>query len=290
YPFEASDGASQYGGGAFFTLHDGFSEGPQQSPFLQLNYRAYTTANYSGGSAHPLQWAIKYFLEGLPGQTGPDPRMKANILSPPGDDDIPATTRWGLVNTGEFPEMTTVPASIDSPAHADLGFVNILYDIPRANLPLSSLGQLQHVNLAGQPASAVSDIKAAGWQLNYPIANSYVPPRVTRYAVFSNQPQLGLHYDGAYLWNDILWDRFTFSTFPATGDFDFADEDDRLVNARYKPFRPGQDVPLDNPDEFRGVFAPAQNLLVEGAFNINSTSVDAWKAVLSGLKDIPAGT
>ncbi|MFH1499656.1 MAG: hypothetical protein ABII82_17740 [Verrucomicrobiota bacterium] len=289
-PFEAVDDSSQEGAGLFFTLHDGFAYNMQQSPFFQVNYRAFTTAHYSAGNAHPLQLAIKYYMAGEENPTGVNPYLAANLL-PPAGTGIPSTTRWGLVSTGKFPSMTELPDEVDDPSEPDIGFVNILFDLPQPGRPVTSLGQLQHFNIAGHVVAG-EDVKPATWQLSHPIGNSYPTPRVTRDAVFSNQPQLGRHYDGAYLWNDILWDRFYFSSFPSdeNAEFDFNDPDDSLVNARYKPFRDPNVVPPDEPDQFRGIFNAAENLLVEGAFNINSTSVEAWKAVLSSLKEVAIGT
>ncbi len=171
--------------------------------------------------------------------------------------------------------------------------MNILYDLPLPGRPVNSIGQLQHFNLAGVPSSTdTGDLNPNQWQVAYPIGNSYATPRVARDLTFfrSDHNVTGSQYDGSYLWNDILWDRFTFSSYPQTGDFDFDDPDDVLVNARYQPFRDTATAARDEPANFRGVHAAAANLLVAGAFNVNSTSVDAWKAVLSGLRDVPVGT
>src|SRR5690606_19462180 len=71
---------------------------------------------------------------------------------------------------------------------------------------------------------------------------------------------------------------------------------DTLVNSRHRPFRNQAEVAWDDETAFRGDGNPAtsanarvaaRNLLVEGAFNINSTSVEAWKAVFSSLKNVP---
>lgn len=289
-PFDAVEGSIQEGAGVFFTLHDGFSVNMQQSPFFQVNYRSFTTANYSSGNAHPLQLGVKYYMAGEESPTGTNPFLAANHLPPPGSGDI-TTTRWGLVSTGQFPSMTELPNEVDDPDQPNIGLVNILFDLPQPGRPVTSLGQLQHFNIAGHRAPTNMDLnKAATWQLSHPIGNSYPTPRVTRDAVFSNQPQLGRHYDGAYLWNDIIWDRFYFSSFPSSGSFNFQNPNNSLVNARYKPFRSQTVVSWSDPDQYRGIYKAAENLMVEGAFNINSTSVEAWKAVLSSLKEVPIGS
>ncbi|MEX2381729.1 MAG: hypothetical protein WD490_05050 [Opitutales bacterium] len=290
FPFEAVEGAKRGGGGLTFALHDGYTR-PHQSPFLQLNYRSMIVRwmGLTGIAGHPLEWSIYY---GFPGQRDqpyddlPLPSYGANILLPPNAPGIPNTTRWGLVNTGDFPNLTTTPPGIDG--FSDVGLVNMLYDIPRPGRPPVSLGQLQHVNLSG-PAGPLDRIQSNAWQNNYAVGNSYATPRVPQDLLFVNSTYHGPHYDGTFLLNDILWDRFMFSSFPQTGAFDFDNPSDRLVNARFKPFRPHEQAARDTPSNFRGIYAAAENLLVEGAFNVNSTSVDAWKAVLSGLKNVPIG-
>src|SRR6185436_8254178 len=107
--------------------------------------------------------------------------------------------------------------------------------------------------------------------------------------------------DLSYLLNMELFDKFFFSSIcPRAGDetisgrlSDFlTDEDPKpLPNPRMKLYvRPGQTVSrlrqqmLDSKDGDASAYARiAANLLVEGAFNVNSTSVEAWKTLLASL-------
>jgi Tfp pilus assembly protein PilV len=276
----------------------------QQAPFLQVNYRT-TTATWNAPNSaisHPLEWARCFMKNGSNGSSGttPSPWLGANLLRPSGST---TTARWGLVNIGQGNSQTVPPDSIGGSSASDVGFINYLYDIPRPDNPLSSLGQLQHFNatgyipVTGTPNNSVMN----SWQTNYPISNSYPQPRVPRDRLFNyvngGSVSLGYHYDGSSLWNDVLWDRFYFSTYPQSGDFDFASG--KLINSRYRPFRDRSAVAWDDETKFRGdgdpskaanALAASQNLLVDGAFNINSTSVEAWKAVFSSLKKVPVGT
>jgi hypothetical protein len=277
----------------------------QQAPFYQVNYRSMLVM-WSGNSTynHPLEWARKFVKNGSTGSSGnaPNPWIAANLLRPSGST---TTARWGIVNIGEGQAQTLPPESIGGPSSASgVGFNNLLYDIPRPGHPLASLGQLQHFNTTGfieTTSYAVSSNIVNSWQTNYPIANSYPQPRVNRHGLFNyvnnNTLSIGYHFDGSYLWNDLFWDRFTLSTYPQTQSFDFAT--DTLTNARYRPFRDSSVVEWNDETAFRGDGNPAtpgnsrlaaQNLLVDGAFNINSTSVEAWKAIFSSLKNIPIGT
>ncbi|MBC2595580.1 hypothetical protein H5P28_15035 [Ruficoccus amylovorans] len=90
----------------------------------------------------------------------------------------------------------------------------------------------------------------------------------------------GLLYDYSYLLNDALWDSYFFSTLTnlnTTGG----------ENDQYAPRNPRL-VALDsNATEAPDLSASAENLLIDGAFNINSTSVEAWKALLSSTLGKP---
>ncbi len=171
----------------------------------------------------------------------------------------------------------------------------ILYDLPRDEHPISSLAQLQHFNTFGtvpatdftgalaEPASTTAN----SHQNNYPIGNSYPNRQLANNDTIAQNAAHGA-YDASWLLNDILWDRFFFSSFPGTGGFDFASATDKLINARHRPFRPQNQIAWNAPSNFRDTpTSAAKNLLIDGAFNINSTSVDAWKALLSSLKGVP---
>src|SRR5690606_12320145 len=288
YPLESG---YHRGGGIFFAIQDGKAN-PQQAPFYQLNYRALLNdyVGRSGNHDHPLQWGTSYGVRGVEADSNsaPHPMLSANLLAPI-TETIPETTRWALVASGEYPSLNTPPPEITD---TETGFINRLYDIPTSDAPITSIGQLQHLNLAGHFSVATTNntsVKTNSFLVNYPVGNSYPGPRVPRHKVFHSSTPFGHHFDASYLWNDLLWDRFTFSSYPQTESFAFgAGADSHLVNARYRPFR--ADIAPGNQAAFRGVFAPAENLLVNGAFNINSTSVEAWKALFSALKGVPIGT
>ena len=114
--------------------------------------------------------------------------------------------------------------------------------------------------------------------------------------------------DHSYLANKALWDDYFFSSiapFPETGQlyedaagrsakdvargFFFGDEP--LPNRRFVPYSRNLDEgTLDflftQADDYEGGLADkiAAHLLAEGPFNVNSTSVEAWKVLLSSLK------
>lgn len=165
----------------------------------------------------------------------------------------------------------------------------IVYDVPRG--PLVSIGQFQHAQLSRY-----------NFEPGFVVGNSYANPRIPLDATFATNfaGTSGLTIaDTSYEVNKKLWDKFFFSSlgidYKATSGTKF----DTVFN--YKDLIAGKES-LPNP---RMIFAPisgddsidkiiadaatrapeaiAARILVKGAFNVNSTSKTAWKAVLSSL-------
>ncbi|AHF94416.1 hypothetical protein OPIT5_15005 [Opitutaceae bacterium TAV5] len=143
--------------------------------------------------------------------------------------------------------------SSDGSTHA------ILFDVLRENEEIVSLGRLGQVNWgvdAKHPA--------------YPLGNSFA-------SVFypHDQPDYG------YALNEALWDRFFISTLPAS----LATHPTRLPNSRLR-FHDPAGVPADLTalEGADGYQLAATRLLIDGAFNVNSTSVEAWAAFLGSVQ------
>lgn len=95
--------------------------------------------------------------------------------------------------------------------------------------------------------------------------------------------------DWSYLYNEALWDGFFFSTLPSAEVFDQMLQGQALANGTLR-FRGSE---ADRADLFSGTQiqpqAPervAAHLLREGAFNVNSASVEAWRALLSSTRGL----
>lgn len=190
----------------------------------------------------------------------------------------------------------------------------ILFDVPREDLV--SLGQLQHAN-AGR----------FSYEPTYIVGNSYANPRIRADGwqdsvsdTFSTQAR-GLDgfaipakfnlYDASYLVNEELWDSYIFTTIPQVADnysriaTDLRPTDATyrsllegtavLPNPRFSPYQPPGSkfdrTTLQMTSTARGTrggfYHNAGHLVVDGAFNVNSTSVDAWEAFLSGTHGLP---
>ncbi|HSI10179.1 MAG TPA: hypothetical protein VK985_16460 [Rariglobus sp.] len=163
-----------------------------------------------------------------------------------------------------------------------------LFEFPYDNQPLQSIGQLQHANLSlvgAYPSYPIGNSLAdfrlsgsggskfasvpAGWQL----------ARVDKGADAEGTNKLGSdmngYYDISYLLNRTLWDRYYFSTVPATGTIAATDTFPNTRHLRYDTT-----VDVQNPDR------SAAGLVLAGGFNINSTSEQAWRAILGGSNQL----
>ncbi|BDS07799.1 hypothetical protein NT6N_28390 [Oceaniferula spumae] len=144
-----------------------------------------------------------------------------------------------------------------------------MFDYPTTPYGPLSLGSFQHANLS-----------VYGWQPTYAFGNAQAPPRFDR-TKFQSSEQSDL-YDISYLLNASSWDRYYLSTIPQSGTA--LKKGMRLPNSRQFLTTPTGEGSVDeakliNADGFE---LSASNVMIHGGFNVNSTSVTAWKAFLSG--------
>ncbi len=186
----------------------------------------------------------------------------------------------------------------------------LLFDVPRKTsasaIRLGSLGALQHANLAaedvptaanfpgefGVAAASVSYLPPnPGHQPAYILGNSYASVLVARDKVRESRDDLRAgggpslpdvttstaYYDMSYLLNATVWDGYFFSSvIQSTSPYTTA-------NPRYSLIDSASLTTTDvNGSKVAG------HLNINGAFNINSTSVDAWTAFLGGMKNLPS--
>ena len=165
---------------------------------------------------------------------------------------------------------------------------------------------------AGGDRGGISQLRRMQYQAGVPgvgIGNSFADPCLPPGDVYSyfEQRELGMSvtgnthifgdfFDHALLINDALWDRWfcsSISDMPGgSGRVQARETLDRFMKgreplpvARYTkantPYRDEQIVDqLMNSDGWKRI---AEYLMVEGGFNVNSTSVEAWAATLRGL-------
>jgi hypothetical protein len=227
---------------------------------------------------------------------------------------------WGRGETGAPVRIDTGTLILrDVPAAQTAGDTGLL-----------SIGQLQHVDLTATDEVLGSSLQAGNavgnswYSFVVPRARSISDPvdnyRALRYSNFSKASEPGdspvydgyvpilpkttriRYHDISYLLNATLWDSFFLSTVrPAAGSDSAiapAPANRRLVyldgEVTLGEFRAADVSDLFPDPSALGTGengrAPAAWLLNKGSFNINSTSVEAWKAVLSGLRGLVANT
>lgn len=225
-----------------------------------------------------------------------------NIHAGTSAEDSPYAWEFLAPNTWEDP---TMPQSDDAKAFGvdESSYVGTSFQ-PAKGLnsfaiaelptqPLLSLGELQHFDVRARNQYAPRVANAIG--------NSHASPHIDSDAIQGNYTQ---SYDHSYASNHVLFDDWFISSI--TPDIDasslienrtieevYADHlslTAPLKNQRYLPANPlsaslatsNATAKLTPTTAWQDIAAEIE---VEGMFNINSTSVEAWKAVLMSLKD-----
>ena len=250
-----------------------------------------------------------------------DSNIRAQWVNPKWDFELnlPAPAAYSASSSGEAFSKNIEMNHPDSPAGysylgashaASDGFDRvILYDVPREDL--LSLGQLQHANagrFSYEPSYIVGNshanirIPKGDWKTSASDTYSGSRPAASQWAI-SGKFDL---YDASYLVNEVLWDSYVFTTLPQqadnhTGDDALEDYENLLngnlllPNPRFIPYEPKgskfdeETLKKEGTATEGSFFHNAGHLLVDGSFNIHSTSVDAWEAFLNGAKGLPVG-
>ena len=171
-------------------------------------------------------------------------------------------------------------------------------------VPLTSLAQFRH----GGVGDGASTLRATYWGFNstpnapyadQSIGNSYAHPLVP--------PDLttkGAYLDHRFLGNEVLWDKYFLSSLAPRSAARFGTAKEivqtwqsflqgkgKLINPRFSPWL-GTDslqtlltrfqVNTDKNSAYKSI---AANLLLDGGFNVNSTSAKAWQAFLASARN-----
>lgn len=147
------------------------------------------------------------------------------------------------------------------------------FEAPSPQLGLLSLGQLQHMQIT---QTSSGDLYGIGGGTAYlklgdtgilSVSNGFNAPSVGSTSVV----------DQSFLVNNALWDNFIFSGLPNNlNATDLAAWTSLPWNNRYLFGASANLIDLTNP------IKSAKHIYVKGAFNVNSTQKEAWKAVLAG--------
>lgn len=198
----------------------------------------------------------------------------------------------------------------------------VVFDLPHPEVGVLSLAQFQHAKLSEliwHPSFAIGNSLAdprlgtgnnaglnrtaavgagpvsasmggfheieIGWSSDAQRATSKGAWATTARAMLGNAPvKDNLIYDLSYEANRTLWDRYFLSSGSANEKTRFLAEPEKspLPNARMRlaPFTRGTADAKTVGDFQRAAY----QLMVDGAFNVNSTSVAAWKALLASSR------
>ncbi len=179
----------------------------------------------------------------------------------------------------------------------------VLFDLPRN--PMTSLAQFQHAHIDwtyNSPTYIVGNAEADPF-----VRPEYYSDRIARNHNSGTRSNISVK-DYSYLMNQALFDEFYFSTLAprengvqSLGDVieDFVtDPAYRLPNGRMRLIstrEPSEILELLDPADIPDAYdedaptpyeAVAAFVGVEGAFNVNSTSVEAWTALLGSLSGL----
>lgn len=165
---------------------------------------------------------------------------------------------------------------------------SVLFEFRPDNQPFMTLGQLQHANLSmlvSYPAYALGNSLANprfSGESTKPNARDKVAFTFPQNADTFPAKHVRGYYDLSWLLNRALQDRYFVSTVPhpGTGVQGVTATDPvplTLPNTRHVRLSGANGTNLKNAD------LAAANLMLAGGFNINSTSEQAWRAVLGGV-------
>jgi hypothetical protein len=180
----------------------------------------------------------------------------------------------------------------------------VVRHLPRSETGVLSLGALQHASV--HPFTGVGTIYdynntppygyVASAMPTYAIGNSFSDPRVRQTdpdgfpndwgawtLTTSGTQKRRFHFDLSLVLNRVLWDRFFFSSVPTTGVPAFP-----LANHRHTIYDAKNLGVATLAGNLKGYDTAAASLTVQGAFNINSTSREAWRALLASTRKAPS--
>lgn len=156
----------------------------------------------------------------------------------------------------------------------------VYFHLPDAQWYPRSVGDFRHLDLAGNDASTPGPGGVArNLAPAFVIGEARADPFVSR-QTHGNFPlsryMTNRKVDYQWLANRAMWDRFFVSTVPHTGNLEFPLRNGLMT--AYGIEKSG--LRAEDIDALRDLRRAASSLLVDGAFNVNSTSVKAWEALL----------
>ncbi|MBK1825494.1 hypothetical protein [Haloferula rosea] len=200
-----------------------------------------------------------------------------------------------------------------------------VFELPRSETGVISLGQLQHAKLSDlvwHPSFAIGNSlvdprlglegmtgtiprsdsedehklggfhrNAIGWSSDAQRSSDREAWAEQARALLQDIPDDDhLVYDLSYEANQGLWDRFFVSSGDAGAKAAFIEDPDGKPLPNGRMVLAGSTRSELTSERIADFHQAAYHLLVDGAFNVNSTRVEAWKAMLAATRDTELGT
>lgn len=158
--------------------------------------------------------------------------------------------------------------------------------IPRHETRCFSPAHLNQINTskwlsnynADQSNASATDALTADFSIGNSFCSPHIPPQKTSATVYDKNAYssdlTSSHYDTSFRYNDALWDRYFFTGL-RDGESASVKELKENIPSKHLSILQGADI-----DSLTCPHRSASKYLLEGGFNINSTSVEAWKTVL----------
>jgi len=161
---------------------------------------------------------------------------------------------------------------------ADTGTDRVsFFDLPRETVGVLSLGYLQHMITSETSSAHAYGIGTGVASLKIDDTGLLVASRASPNAL----PATLLPVDESYLLNVGLFDTYFFTGLNRVLDQSDIDQNSALpLNERYRYAQNATADVLNNP------LTAAKNLYLRGGFNVNSTKVESWKALLAGANQV----
>lgn len=243
---------------------------------LAGNPEIYASINYQVKTAHNSKFPSLGTVQKNPIQA----HVELNIAAHP----VNSTYDLMIYDHSDWTDTLLPNITPDANGYVASGFTAstgvpfaVLFELPVK--PMQSLIELQHVDFQGMRSVPPFTTHALG--------NSMASPIMAPDAKAN---------DVSYLLNDIFFDRYFCSSIAprapnwqwASGDFTSIEDvykqhiegEKPLPNARYKPYGNPKPSDVTASDAYASIAAKLQ---VDGLFNVNSTSQEAWLALLASM-------
>ena len=182
------------------------------------------------------------------------------------------------------------------------------------NITTSGIKSGSYFEIPSGPLQTIADFRRSNaltttYQPHFvqPVGNSLLHPLMSPNMVLESNRNIANHalLDHSVLANHALYDRFYFSTFATRGSTtpdvvfeEFMDGTAPLASQAFLPYLPAGKTPETAKAELYVSGRPrdeayktaAEYQMIRGPFNVNSTSVQAWKAVLASMNQSDVAT